>query len=165
MSWVRLWLRAAGYAVWALPLAMSPVATRLRVPRRTFGESVTPRDRLAWRAMLHSVLSAAVGLLAMFFVLLAVLGAVRGVAYPLVAGDNYENSWGGPTLAGAWAVHAVLGLGVLPLWFAALAGLGALQIRLVRGTLGRVGPRWPVLVAVLLIAGGVLLFVCWLHLV
>ena len=56
-----------------------------------------------------------------------VLALVRGVLYPLVAADDYENSWGGPTLAGAWAVHALLGLGAYinrACVFGAIARLG-----------------------------------------
>jgi hypothetical protein len=37
---------------------------------------------------------------------------VRGIAYPLVA-DNLDRSWGGPTLAGAWAAHVLVGLGAV----------------------------------------------------
>jgi hypothetical protein len=35
---------------------------------------------------------------------------LRGVLYPLFGSDNLEDSWGGPTLAGAWAVHLLVGL-------------------------------------------------------
>ncbi|WP_378729605.1 hypothetical protein [Nocardia brasiliensis] len=157
------WLRAAAYALWALPLALGPVATRLRVPRRLLGESITPRDRLAVRAVLHSVLGAALGLLSWFFAFLAVVGLVRGVCYPLVASDDYENSWGGPTLTGAWSVHALIGIAMLPVWLLLLAGLGTLQVRVARGLLGRAGPRWPVPVALLLCAAGVLFFLAWLQ--
>jgi hypothetical protein len=38
----------------------------------------------------------------------AVLFLVRGVAYPLVT-DDPSSSWGGPTMAGAWAVHLAVG--------------------------------------------------------
>ncbi len=38
--------------------------------------------------------------------------AVRGVAYPLVT-DDASTSWGGPTMAGAWAVHAAVGVVLL----------------------------------------------------
>jgi hypothetical protein len=42
------------------------------------------------------------------------LGVVLNVAYPirsLFGGDSeYRDAWGGPTLAGAWAVHAIGGI-------------------------------------------------------
>ncbi|PXX70914.1 hypothetical protein DFR70_101335 [Nocardia tenerifensis] len=162
MSVLAVWLRATAYALWAPPLAVGPVASRLRVPRRLLGESIIPRDRLTVRAVWHSVLGGALGVLTWFLAFLAVLAAVRGIFYPLL-NDHYENSWGGPTLAGAWTVHALLGVGLLPAWLLLLAALGVLQVRLTRALLGRAGPRWPVPAAVLLCAGGVLLFVAWLH--
>ncbi|WP_194833359.1 hypothetical protein [Nocardia sp. XZ_19_369] len=162
MSVFPAWLRGAAYALWALPLAVGPVAPRLRVPRRLLGEPITPRDRLAVRATVHRVLSGALGLVTWFLAFLAVLAAVRGVLYPLVASDDYGNSWGGPTLAGAWAVHALLGLGLLPVCLLLLTALGALQVRLARAVLGRARSPWPIPVTVVLCALGVLLFLAWL---
>ncbi|MEU6187935.1 hypothetical protein [Nocardia sp. NPDC047038] len=163
MSWFRPLLRYAAYALRALPLAARRIPTRLRVPRRMLGESVLPHKFSALRSVSHSVLSGGVGLVTWFLAFLAALGAFRGVCYPLVASDDLEDSWGGPTLAGAWAVHAALGVGLLPVWLLALAGLGAFQLRLTRGLLGRNGPRWPAPAAVVLVAGGALLFVAWLR--
>ncbi|MGW4326372.1 hypothetical protein ACWEKR_10830 [Nocardia sp. NPDC004573] len=163
MSWLRALLRYAAYALRALPLAARRIPTRLRAPRRMLGESVLPHKFSALRSVSHSVLSGGVGLLAWFLAFLAIVAVFRGVCFPLVAGDNLDGSWGGPTLAGAWAVHAALGVGLLPVWLLILAGLGVFQLRLTRGLLGRKGPRWPAPVAVVLVAGGVLLFVAWLR--
>ncbi|WP_040778779.1 hypothetical protein [Nocardia pneumoniae] len=163
MSWLRALLRYAGYALWALPLAIRRIPTRLRVPRRMLGESVLPHKFSVARSVSHSVLSGAVGLLCWFLAFLAVVAAIRGICYPLFAADNLGGSWGGPSLAGAWAVHAVLGVGLLPVWLLVLAGLGAFQVRLTRGLLGRNGPWWPVPAAAVLAAGGALLFVAWLR--
>ncbi len=127
------------------------------------GESVLPHKFSVARSVSHSVLSGAVGLLAWFLAFLAVVAAIRGICYPLIAGDNLEGSWGGPSLAGAWAVHAVLGVGLLPVWLLVLAGLGAFQVRLTRGLLGRNGPWWPAPAAVVLAVGGALLFLAWLR--
>ncbi|WP_433654028.1 hypothetical protein ACQPW1_25535 [Nocardia sp. CA-128927] len=162
MSSVPAWLRAAAFALWALPLAVGPVPPRLRVPRRLLGESVNPRRYSAVRAVWHSMVSGALAVVTWFFVFLAVLGAVRGALYPLLT-DSYANAWGGPTLAGAWSVHLLIGAALVPVWLLVLAGLGTLQVNLTRAVLGRVGPRWPVAAAVLVCAGGVLLFVAWLH--
>jgi hypothetical protein len=38
---------------------------------------------------------------------------LRGVLYPLIEADDLRDSWGGPTLAGAWAVHFALGVAIL----------------------------------------------------
>jgi hypothetical protein len=37
----------------------------------------------------------------------------NGILYPLFDSANLNHSWGGPTLAGAWAVHLALGLALL----------------------------------------------------
>ncbi|MET8777306.1 hypothetical protein AB0H49_04565 [Nocardia sp. NPDC050713] len=156
---LALW---AAYAVVALPLAAAPVAVRMRMPRRWLREPIRRRGITPARVVAHSVLSAGVGLLAWFLVFLAAIAVVRGVCYPLVAADDYENSWGGPTLAGAWAVHAALGVGLLPVWLAVLAGLGALQLRLIRKLFERAGPAWPVPAALVLAVAGVFVFLSWL---
>ena len=38
---------------------------------------------------------------------------LRGVLYPLIGADDLQDSWGGPTLAGAWATHFALGVAIL----------------------------------------------------
>jgi hypothetical protein len=155
-------LRWAGYALVAGPLACRPVAVRLRVPRRLLGVSFPMGTRSRLRASAHSVLAVTVCLLAWFLAFLATVSAVRGIAYPLIAADDLEHSWGGPTLAGAWAVHALAVL-LLPGWLALIAGLGVLQVRLSHQLLGRAGPWWPVPVSLLLGVAGVLFFIAWLH--
>ncbi|MFD0360740.1 hypothetical protein ACFQZZ_04680 [Nocardia sp. GCM10030253] len=162
MKSVRSLLRWAGYALMAGPLACRPVAVRLRVPRRMLGVSFPMGARSGLRAAVHSVLAIIVCVLSWFLAFLATLAAVRGIAYPLIGDNDLEHSWGGPTLAGAWAVHA-LAVVSLPAWLALLAGLGVVQVRLSRQLLGRTGPWWPVPVSLVLGASGVLLFISWLH--
>ena len=72
-------------------------------------------------AMHHVELAArlqqrAVGVSVAFLVLtgpLWLIVAWRGVLYPLVGADDLRDSWGGPTLAGAWAAHLGLGVAIL----------------------------------------------------
>ncbi|MEV5834680.1 hypothetical protein [Nocardia sp. NPDC052112] len=163
MTTVRSLLRWAAYALVAPVIGLGPIASRFRVPRRLLGIFIAPRDRLAVRATAHSVLAGVLGVLTWFLAFLAAIAAVRGIGYPLIADNDLEHSWGGPTLAGAWAVHALLGVGLLPAWGLVLAGLGAVQVRLTRRLLGRYGPWWPIPVSLLLAAGGVLLFIAWLR--
>ncbi|WP_307817295.1 hypothetical protein [Nocardia acididurans] len=155
--------RAAYYAVGSLPFAFAPTKVRARMTRRAFQRPFALAAPGPVRAIAHTVLAASVGWVAWFVVFLAAVAAFRGVAYPLVAADGYENSWGGPTLAGAWAVHAALGVGLLPIWGVLLAGLGMVQLRLTQRLLGRNGPWWPIPLAILLFAGGVVFFVAWSH--
>jgi hypothetical protein len=50
--------------------------------------------------------------------------------------DDLSNAWGGPTLAGAWAVHGTAGLAFLLLAPWIVKGATALQGRLARRMLG-----------------------------
>jgi hypothetical protein len=42
-----------------------------------------------------------------------VLQIRSGILYPVFDAGNLRNSWGGPTLAGAWVTHFALGLAIL----------------------------------------------------
>ena len=57
----------------------------------------------------------------------------RGFLYPFFAGNNLEDSWGGPTLAGAWLVHWLIGLPMVAAVAAVLVPITRAQARLVRG--------------------------------
>lgn len=153
--------RTITYALLALPLALSPVRTRLRVPRLLLHEPVAARRVSPPRCLIHSVLSAGTGAVAWFLTLLTVVALVRGLAYPVVTGDGYENSWGGPTLAGAWLVHAALALLLAPAFLGIVALLGRLQLRLTRTVLGRDGTWWTIPISIALTAAGALFFIAW----
>ncbi|MFD3508582.1 hypothetical protein [Nocardia sp. NPDC058666] len=155
--------RTAGYELLGLPLAFTRVRTRLRVPRRLLREPVGGHRVSLVRCVIHSVLSGGVGLLGWFLVMLSVLVLVRGLAYPLVASDDYETSWGGPTLVGAWAVQAGLAVVIAPVFVGVIAALGRLQLRLTRTVLGGHRSWWAIPVAVVLAAVGALFFVAWVH--
>lgn len=163
VSKVERMFRAAYYAVLGLPIAFAPTGVRARVTRRMFRIPFELRDPGPVRTAAHTLLVAATGLLAWFATFLACVAAVRGVFYPLIAADDLEHSWGGPTLAGAWAVHAAGGLLPLPLWVLLIAGFGMVQLRLTQRLLGRTGPWWPLPVALVLFLGGAAFFVAWLH--
>jgi len=62
---------------------------------------------------------------------------VVNIAYPLRPdSDDLSNAWGGPSLAGAWAVHGAAGLALLLLAPWVVNGVTALQGRLARTMLG-----------------------------
>ncbi|MFD4350947.1 hypothetical protein ACFWPX_00205 [Nocardia sp. NPDC058518] len=155
--------RSAVYELLALPLAFTRVRTRLRVPRLLLREPVGAQNVSLARCLIQSVLSGGVGLLGWFLAMLSVLVLVRGLAYPLVAADGYENSWGGPTLAGAWAVHAVLGVLIAPVFVGMIALFGRLQLRVTRTVLGGDRSWWAIPIALVLAASGALFFVAWVH--
>ena len=92
----------------------------------------------------------------------AVLSVVRGAFYGFVDDGPYDDSWGGPTRAGAWLAH--FGVGLLTLSVAALmlVGLGALRARLERPAYGDKAPRWAVTLAVFLLIFSVYLLGAWI---
>lgn len=123
--WRTLWVALA------VPLAVLSLADGGRLQRR-----------LARRALGRDVRASRLrGLLALPLAAVALVVTGYGwsivalnLAYPvrpLVGGDGaYADAWGGPTLAGAWAFHAVFGgltfLFAMP-WV--LRGLTALHVR------------------------------------
>jgi hypothetical protein len=89
---------------------------------------------------------AVLGLLAALF---ATLDEIRVIfLYGLTDGGSIgPGTWGGPTLAGAWTVHAVLGLVLLPVFAGvmfALTRLAALVVRRLRADVPRRGWILPV---------------------
>ncbi|MCM6775250.1 hypothetical protein NDR87_16780 [Nocardia sp. CDC159] len=154
----------AGYGLVAVLSGFGGAGLRAWAARRLLGrEPFAERAGVGGRA-LHLVLSVVVGLVAWFVLFLICIALVRGIAYPSVGGGDYENSWGGPTLAGAWAVHALLAIAVvLPIGTLLIAALGVLQFAFARRLLVRAGAWWPLPVAVLVTMAGALFFVAWTH--
>ena len=88
-------------------------------------------------ALAHAVISTPLNLIAAVASLYFWTIVAINLGFPLRPDNDPSQSWGGPTLAGAWAVHAVGG-GVtfllLTPWV--MKGFTALQARLVRDFLG-----------------------------
>jgi hypothetical protein len=118
-----------------------------------------PRGGYRWgRVVSLALLTAMIGLLCWLLVALAGPNTVRNVLlYPLTDGSTAARSWGGPTLAGAWAVHAALALVLLPLELWVLRGLTGLQGRLVARLAGADRTWWVLPVAILVAALGLLM--------
>ncbi|MEU9842560.1 sensor domain-containing protein, partial [Actinomadura sp. NPDC048032] len=94
-----------------------------------------------FRTILHALLSLPLGVLSF---LAATYGwgiVVLNLFYParwlIGMGGSLKDAWGGPTLAGAWAVHATGGLVMLLLMPALMKGITTLQARLMVRVLGR----------------------------
>ncbi|MDG4862127.1 hypothetical protein P8605_28700 [Streptomyces sp. T-3] len=165
-------LLALPVAVLCLPLALvgSPAAGRMQrsLARRLLGVDVVEPERASRPlALAHAVLTLPLNLVAVvvtgyvWFVMLINLG------YPLRPdSDNYAHSWGGPTLAGAWAVHFLGGtvlVGLLMPWI--VRGFTKLQARLVRAFHGadREVLRGSAGIALAVAAGCVLLSIPVIH--
>jgi hypothetical protein len=50
--------------------------------------------------------------------------AIGAVGHPVTADPMFSTAWGGPTLLGAWAVHALVALGIQVIGMAVLRRLG-----------------------------------------
>jgi hypothetical protein len=96
-----------------------------------------PRER-AGRALAHAVLSLPLNLVSLALTAYLWAGVAVNLAYPLRPGtmDSYKHSWGGPSLAGAWAVHAAAGLVFLFVTPWLVMAVTWLQGRLTRRLLG-----------------------------
>jgi hypothetical protein len=98
-----------GYRVaarWQRGLARRYLALRTDEP--------APRER-AGRVIAHAVLSLPLNLVSLALTVYLWSLVPANLAYPLRPGtmDSYQHSWGGPSLAGAWAVHAAGGVVLL----------------------------------------------------
>jgi hypothetical protein len=107
-----------------------------------------PPGRDRWhRVITHALLTSMIGVLCWVLVALAGPNTVRNVLlYPITDDSDVARAWGGPTLAGAWAVHAALALLLLPVELWMLRGLSGLQGRLTARLLGISGYEqdlWP----------------------
>lgn len=91
--------------------------------------TATAVARGRWRALPLVPL----GVLALLAVLLSTLNEIRVLLIYPITDDVTDDTWGGPTMAGAWAVHAVLGLVLLPVLIGVMAGIRALATRLDAG--------------------------------
>ncbi|WP_329116941.1 sensor domain-containing protein [Streptomyces sp. NBC_01465] len=140
------WLRLA-YIVLALPVGLLCIplalvggpAGRIQrgLARRLLGVQVEEPARTGPLALVHALISAPLNLVAVAFSGFFWLVVVINLGYPLRPDNDPSGSWGGPTMAGAWALHAACGgIGFLLLTPWVMKGFTALQTRLVKGFLG-----------------------------
>lgn len=96
-----------------------------------------PRDS-AGRVLAHVVLSLPLNLASLALTVYLWSLVPANLAYPLRPGtlDSYQSSWGGPSLAGAWAVHAAGGVVFLFVTPWVVKGITSLQGRLTGRLLG-----------------------------
>jgi hypothetical protein len=122
------------------------------------------RRRLRAAAVVgHAVISALLGAVAILPLGVLVLVVLRGMFYGLVDPGPYDTSWGGPTRAGAWTAHFLIGLPMAAAAVLVLIGIATVHARLTRSLLTGRRPGWAMPVALLVPVPAVLFFVAWLH--
>lgn len=124
----------------------------VRLSHKLLGDPASPPGAppSRGRVMVYSLASLPLNLVS--FALIAAAWSIfvtRGFLYPVFAGNDLEHSWGGPTLAGAWLVHWLIGPPMVAAVAAILVPITRAQARLARG-LAHQGDR-----AGSLVAGGV----------
>ncbi|WP_426368327.1 hypothetical protein [Streptomyces sp. E-08] len=167
--------RRIGYAASLLPAALlTPAlvaagrsdlarAWWARVDEQDSAALSSARRPGAWRLSAHALMSVPLGLLALVPVGVEVLFVLRGVLYPVVDHGPYDHSWGGPSMAGAWAAHFLIGLALAAAGLGALWLLNRLHSRLAGWTWGRRVGAGPVCALPVLLAAGVVLVIAWTH--
>ncbi|MEV7530403.1 hypothetical protein ACIQNV_02590 [Streptomyces hydrogenans] len=165
-------LRRAGRAAALLPVAVATagLVAAGRTDRaarwwaRIGGEdSAAVRRPGAGRLLGHALVCVPLGLIALVPVGVEVLSVLRGLLYPLVESGPYDHSWGGPTLAGAWAAHFLVALPFAAAGLGALALLHRLHHRLAGRLWGRRVGAGPVLVTLVTALACAVLVVAWTH--
>jgi len=101
---------------------------------------------------LHAVASLLLGAAALVPLGFQLLFVFRSVLYGFVDHGPYDTSWGGPTRAGAWIAHFLIGIPISAAGLAALVGIAALHQRLTAALDGQPRPRW--LLPVTVVVGG-----------
>jgi hypothetical protein len=107
----------------------------------------------------YGLLSAVLGLAALFVMFLTVLAVVRGPFWGFVEhGPVQPGTWGGPSRAGAWLAHGLIALPCVLVFLLVLRGIAALQTLLVQNT-----HQWVLPAAIVLAAGTLVFFWSWLQ--
>jgi hypothetical protein len=171
---IRVWRNSNAAMGW-LPLSIVGLPATLlgikkineaqrRLAAYGSGAPVVAGGRGWFSALLYNLCGLPLGALAVFTWLLAVPNTVRCVLlYGLTDGGSADTAWGGPTLAGAWVVHAILALALVPVYLALFAGLGWLQRALATRLLGRGGSAHVIGAAGVVSLGAAVFFVAFLH--
>ena len=130
------WRRVA-YALLAFPVGLLCIPAALvgapagrwqrALVRRFLGETV----RGSARGLVHAVAAVPLNLLVFAVTCYGWSLVPMNLGWPLRAGSDYADAWGGPTFAGAWAFHALVGgVGFLLLMPWLGRAMAKLQLRL-----------------------------------
>lgn len=170
-------IRSSGYGVALVPVSLLAIGNSLlgradtvhRTWRRLARFQGSPEPIRLRRPGVASVVfsclvSAALGLLSWFLLMLLMISVVRGPFYGFVeTGPVGPGTWGGPTKAGAWAVHAAVAVPIIVALPFVLRGLALLQAAAIRRLYGSGASRLVLPATILLAVLGALLFFSWVR--
>jgi hypothetical protein len=111
----------------------------------------------------HALISLLLGAAALVPLGVELACVLRGVFYGLVDPGPYDQSWGGPSRAGAWAAHFLISLPLAAAGLLVLIGIAAVHQRLSPVLAGRRPVPWVIPVALAIPLPAVALFIAWLH--
>jgi hypothetical protein len=112
----------------------------------------------------YGLISAVLGLMSWFLMLLVVTAVVRGPFWGFVDHGPIEpGTWGGPTRAGAWTAHGLIAVPCIVAFLVALRGIAALQAQLVRPLYGPAARKWVLPATIVLATGGLAFFWSWIE--
>jgi hypothetical protein len=151
--WSRWVVNPLVFGLVALPLTLAGQVQRVaRLRQQRLDAARTPAANPPpgpGRVGLATALTLPLVLVSFLVALLILYLAWFGELYPLrpdtiaYLGDMFgpfpggEDSWGGPTLVGAWIIHAMVAVGLQAAGLALLRGLGGLCGRITRPLLGQ----------------------------
>ncbi|MBO8184419.1 hypothetical protein [Streptomyces spirodelae] len=115
------------------------------------------------RVMVHAFLTVLLGVLALIVTGVLAIGTARGLFYGFVDSGPYDDSWGGPTKAGAWLAHFAVSLPVTAVSVGLLYGLAALHRRMTAPLRGERRPAWVLPIVLLSCVGASLFVVAFSH--
>ncbi|WP_328325856.1 hypothetical protein OHA70_36615 [Kribbella sp. NBC_00382] len=113
-------------------------------------------------SVLNALVSLVLGLLSWFLLMMLVIAVVRGPFFGFVEDGPFgPDTWGGPTKAGAWAVHAAVAVPIIILIPFVLRGLALLQAASIRRLYGSATSRLVLPATILLAIAGAAFFYSW----
>ncbi|MFE0874663.1 hypothetical protein ACFW4X_07200 [Streptomyces smyrnaeus] len=146
-------------AVTLLPVGLFALVMGLGGRARAARRALRARPQAgAGRVLVHAVLTVLLGVLALIPVAVLTLLIARGPFYGFVDSGPYDDSWGGPSKAGAWLAHFGVSLPLAAVAIGLLYGLAALHRRMTAPLRGERRPVWVLPTGLLgCLAGGLFL--------
>jgi hypothetical protein len=117
------------------------------------------RSRLAANQVMGTLL----GLVTWLLLAIVALLIARGLFYGFVDAGPYDDSWGGPSKAGAWLVHFLVSIPFAALALVLASRVGRLHHIVAQSAYGQSRPWWAIPVAIVSCLGAAIFLMAWLQ--